>query len=55
MQEYHLVIRLPILAKDDADARAIANRILKEDVRLKLGDPKLQAIYNDKAPRGVSL
>jgi len=51
---YEVVIRIPVVACDDVDARDRATRLLAS-LPVSGGSIKLQCIYTDKAPRGVIL
>lgn len=54
MSEYLIVIKIPMQALDDPDARNKANEVLK-DIKLPEADVKLQKLVMNKAPIGVSL
>lgn len=56
--DYILTIRFPVEAMDDVDARAkarsITNKISNEFTHIEAAT-KLQEVFEDKSPRGISL
>ena len=51
---YEVVIRIPVIACDDVDARDKATKLVAS-LPVSGGSTKLQCIYATKAPRGVRL
>ena len=54
MSDYLIVIKIPIQALDDPDARNKTNEMLK-DIKIPGSEVKLQRLVKDKAPIGISL
>ena len=54
MSEYQLVVKMPIEAMDDIDARQKAKELI-EYIRVVGYSSKLQRLYPDKEPIGVSI
>jgi len=51
---YQLIIKVPIEARDDLEARLKERDMIKE-LPYKGAEVKLQEIFPDKAPRGIGL
>lgn len=54
MNQYQLVIRIPIEALDDLEARMKEREIVK-NLPYEEAEIKLQEIFPDKIPRGIGL
>jgi hypothetical protein len=54
MSDYQLVIKVPIEALDDIDARQKSQQVIK-DLNISGHTLKLQRLYLDKEPTGVSI
>lgn len=54
MSQYQLVIKLPIEALDDIDARQKAQQIVK-DLNITGHSMKLQRLLKDKQPIGINI
>ena len=54
-KKYHLVIKVPFEAIDDVEARKYSQLDLYSQIPLEKAEFKLQEVYEDKPPRGISL
>lgn len=53
--DYQIIVKIPIKALDDIEARKMAQTVIYDFESLKEKEVKLQRVHKNKSPEGITL